>query len=606
MCRVAWVSESPRKALGRSWRGHAAATRAGRLFWAVVQGRRNGAGETAGLTVVLAFLLACLAAPAGWAATGGLDPSFGPRGYVKAPFTGEQDAPRDLIVDSQSRPILFSTESKLLSVDAAGTPYFDYRGEIARWSSGGVLDDGFAGDGVRELGPYQYEGPGAGPGAVLPSDDLLTTDHKDVIALDAGGQVIWRKPLYSGPDRRNIDVREIFVEPSGAFVVAGTEQSYQGTNTDVGWLSYRHPDGSPDLSYGPDGIKTFPLPDSSFFRTRAVLRRPSGEIVVVGFASLSEPGLSVQITQVGPDGTPDPGFGRGGSLVYRLPRGAYNVSASTLTADGALLVAVSADRKDRPWRAYISRLLPDGSFDATFGKGGHLTVRREVEDLVPLPDGRVFDIGFAGDTGTEVRRLEQNGTLDRTWGGGDGVASTPALRPLGGVLDGGRLLVVGTRYFRDPGSPHTSRQGAQLVAFSIEDPGDDADLDGISDESDLCPESPSRRPEGCPLAHRPFDFYISRGEYSFDLRGYPYPRIFYACRKLNRIRVVRLTPDGPKTVYRATAGATAYYYPQANPPRSGRYRAILPGFIDDQKARCATQRSRVIRVHSATQASPPG
>ena len=70
---------------------------------------------------------------------------------------------------------------------------------------------------------------------------------------------------------------------------------------------------------------------------------------------------------------------------------------------------------------------------------------------------------------------------------------------------------------------------------------------------------------------------------------------------INRIRVVRLTEDGPRTVFRGVPRRPNYYYPPDGPPKSGRYRAIIPGFNDNGKARCATQRSAVIKVRDGVQ-----
>src|SRR5205823_8291239 len=92
----------------------------------------------------------------------------------------------------------------------------------------------------------------------------------------------------------------------------------------------------------------------------------------------------------------------------------------------------------------VSRYLPDGSLDATFGSGGRLTSGIDPSDVATESDGRIVVFGSAG-----IARYNPDGTLDQTFGD-TGVVSLrwpkqdPCYEVASGLVDSaGRMVVVG-------------------------------------------------------------------------------------------------------------------------------------------------------------------
>ena len=129
----------------------------------------------------------------------------------------------------------------------------------------------------------------------------------------------------------------------------------------------------------------------------------------------------------------------------------------------------------------LSRLLPNGSVDPTFGGGdGEIRSAVPASAIVTMSDGRILG-GGAVDGGYAVARYLSEGALDPAFGGGDGVArlgatefclhnpDDPDACPSGGSIAiqwDGRIVVAGgdglARFTAD-GSPDTAFGGGDGV-----------------------------------------------------------------------------------------------------------------------------------------------
>jgi uncharacterized delta-60 repeat protein len=182
---------------------------------------------------------------------------------------------------------------------------------------------------------------------------------------------------------------------------------------------------------------------------------PSQVLTTYRFSSEEKAGL----TRVNLDGSLDPSFGEGGSVQ------ADEVDDVAVDADGKILVARSGDSTDGKVRteARITRLLPDGQPDPTFGVGGNADIRfgprwDYAEAVATEPDGDILVAGvmieYSDDYGFEARlvvaRLKPDGSLDPSFGR-RGVARLPfrgeieapfvASLPSGGiVVEGGNEI----------------------------------------------------------------------------------------------------------------------------------------------------------------------
>jgi uncharacterized delta-60 repeat protein len=185
------------------------------------------------------------------------------------------------------------------------------------------------------------------------------------------------------------------------------------------------PPGSLDPSFGHGGIEQLADPGPGYVGN-AVAVQPDGKIVVVGSNMLSFDVFAMNITRYLPNGSLDGSFGNGG----RVDPGIHSQGAIALhvdiESDGRIVVLGGQnDEVD------VVRLLPDGELDPSFGTGGV---------VAPLA-GRLgsqlsggFSLAVAGDgsiyIGTErfsrdeliVVRLRPDGTVDTSYGppGADG------------------------------------------------------------------------------------------------------------------------------------------------------------------------------------------
>jgi uncharacterized delta-60 repeat protein len=218
--------------------------------------------------------------------------------------------------------------------------------------------------------------------------------------------------------------------------------------------------GALDASFGGDGRVTTAFPYGGF--ATAVAVQPDGRIVVAGVAGDEVGGGHFAVVRYLPDGSLDSAFDGDGMAV--TPIGERSGMASAVAIDGQGRIVVAGD--DATARFALVRYLPDGSLDPAFGGDGIVTTGftsgRDIAHAVVIqPDGRIV---VAGQAGTRVPRFavaryRPDGSLDPSFGGGDGkamtrmgiwgVASAVALQPDGRIVLAGSQGFGLVRYRRD-------------------------------------------------------------------------------------------------------------------------------------------------------------
>jgi uncharacterized delta-60 repeat protein len=208
------------------------------------------------------------------------------------------------------------------------------------------------------------------------------------------------------------DVQALGVLPDHRIVVAGT--SFLGGPLHS-FVSAYLPAGGPDAGFGDGGVMRFD-PDNRQVGALAV--EPDGQIL------LTRDGGTLH--RLNSDGSPDTSFGAGGTVDLVGGSGqSYLLTSLALQRDGRIVVAAGPAVFEPPQPVQLTRYLPDGSPDPSFGTNGRVSLTMTDAAIYPSvavqPDGRIVLAINAGQVGMRIARLTAAGSLDSTFGRG-GVA----------------------------------------------------------------------------------------------------------------------------------------------------------------------------------------
>jgi uncharacterized delta-60 repeat protein len=181
---------------------------------------------------------------------------------------------------------------------------------------------------------------------------------------------------------------------------------------------YLH-DGSADPSFGDTGRVETNLETESAAYAIDVLR--SGDVLVAGGTE-----EELVLVRYRNDGSRARSFGHNGHVVTFGALGSASFLASGIQANGRILGAGYKSSPGGDWTALVAGYKPNGSIDPSFAGDGfaelHNSQRIEVAfiGLEVLPDGKVLLGGNAGRR-LILSRLLPNGELDPSFGDGDGI-----------------------------------------------------------------------------------------------------------------------------------------------------------------------------------------
>lgn len=180
-----------------------------------------------------------------------------------------------------------------------------------------------------------------------------------------------------------------------------------------------------DTTFGGTGVvrpafENLPSPDAAG-TGRSVAVQPDGRIVVAGF-SRAQMVQKFVVTRLLADGTPDASFGVQGSLVVPLERDA-SASCVTLLPDGGILAAGKASNGVYD-DMIVVKLDASGALDTAFGQDGKVILDFHGDDdaaaaLAVDAQGRVLVAGSAVNAGVwsfAVARLSAAGVPDAGFG----------------------------------------------------------------------------------------------------------------------------------------------------------------------------------------------
>ena len=231
------------------------------------------------------------------------------------------------------------------------------------------------------------------------------------------------------------------VQPDGKILLAGSAAF--GRVGDFVMLRV-NPNGSPDSSFGSNGMVTTPLqadtvnfPGTTWNVMMDAALLQDGRILVL--SRPRGPGLGddepasdrLALLRYLPDGRLDSSFNGSGIVNHRL-NNQLTPFAMAEQADGKIVVAGSTYLRDaRETRAFIGRINADGSLDTGFGEDGILVFQPgtmnsyEVHAVALQPDGKILFAAsdpyadwMTNTLDTVVGRLNPDGQLDAGFGEG--------------------------------------------------------------------------------------------------------------------------------------------------------------------------------------------
>jgi len=269
------------------------------------------------------------------------------------------------------------------------------------------------------------------PGAFADPPSFTLTDGDGITTQDLDA---WRGG--DGHDNPNA----IITQSDGKILVTGyAESSTPGVNE--AFLQRYHRDGTLDTSFGGgDGTVTLDVGVGvSDFGERIVVQ-PDGKILMTGWTLGGEWFAARYDTA----GNLDAGFGTGGVTTVD-PNGAtidfaYGID---LQSDGKIILSGYSGSQDNT----LVRLNTDGSLDAGFGVGGIVITDNFPSEkgwnVVVLDNDKILLGGSANDD-FQVSRYNADGTVDTSFGGGDGhvEVNIGSFGPVGyiAVQDDGKIV----------------------------------------------------------------------------------------------------------------------------------------------------------------------
>ncbi|RKG63253.1 hypothetical protein D7W79_40500 [Corallococcus exercitus] len=304
---------------------------------------------------------------------------------------------------------------------------------------------------------------------VLDTKDTALILFRVVDTVPAGTQVTARIEVFNAAGQRAatdvpvaFDVSGGAVDPS--FGVGGSRSLPTPDNLGVCGAATT-PDGQLVLARAyPSGyevswldeagtlLHTTPVPEGRSYATAGEARcglavASDGAIWLSGTFATDDFQLGLLVTRLLPDGSRDPGFGRGGVLLIDPVPSMGSAFLGTgdlfVLPDGRALVSGLGQRKSS-----LLRLLPDGTRDGAFGEDGWVFITTEgaAPRLFPLPDGRFLtlvqvlrpqpDSPASMGRYPAVLRFLPDGRRDPSYGAGD---LNPGLEREGGTVAGAVL-----------------------------------------------------------------------------------------------------------------------------------------------------------------------
>ena len=405
---------------------------------------------------------------------GTIDTTFSDDGVRSTGYAGREDVAYDVLIDAAG---------KLVLAGASGSDFL-----LARLNTNGTNDTTFNGDGLDLAGFGGVEaarGVALLPNGQIVAGGFTTNavGGSDFAAVLYGATGL-RVSGFGEDGKRKVDIAGaadtawgVAVDTAGRILLGGTT-SVDGFPA-VAAVRLNPTNAAFDTTFSGDGIATSANDLARDYTPVSGGVFTSGDVVTVGggWTFESFPSMSFRVARFTSTGAADPAFSTGrreGSLVALAPApsgkflvlsrdfsvtryngdgsgdgtfGQDNSTASLPGGDGARDIAFLPDGRAVIAASYLDdvslvRYTPGGAIDTTFGTNGRVIVALPQPSTDPdnrvtmsvrtietqpqggfLVAGTLFDLRDIG-VGAGVIRFNADGSLDTTFGGGDGILRT--------------------------------------------------------------------------------------------------------------------------------------------------------------------------------------
>lgn len=368
---------------------------------------------------------------------GALETGFGGDGTVTTDFGSNlSDVPHGVVVQPDGKVVAAGT------CDIGAGDGEDLC--VARYLTDGTLDPSFSGDGrvnipvspssttERDVG-FASDIQSNGRIVVAGYCDMGVPTEEDlcVIRLTTAGIL---DTSFGEDGKVTLDVSNNEAEMTTSVIAGGDGRIYLGSTCEPapgvsGWCATRlQPNGDPDLSYGSGGTGSMTLtadldPDFSYSATL----QPDNKLVLVGYCQITPAQLDGCVARFKANGTPDETFsGDGFQQIVAPGFDNYLIFGAAIQQDGRIVVSGVCNDAAGNFGACITRMMPDGTLDASFNTDGILvhTIGAAptgigTTGVLIQPDNKIIAAGTCSSlTSTDacIMRVTSSGQLDTTFG----------------------------------------------------------------------------------------------------------------------------------------------------------------------------------------------
>jgi uncharacterized delta-60 repeat protein len=336
-------------------------------------------------------------------------------------------------------------------------------------AAAGDRDTSFNGDGMATMDV-------AGAGGFAQGSAVVIQDGKILVAGDwstSGGERDWfvarfetdgdPDPLFGGGDgfatfdfggSDSLD-NALAVLSNGKIVIAGYHRETSGNVYSL-VLARLNNNGTLDTSFA--GGQGYVMKSYGFANGVApydLLVQPDGKIVVAGGAYVNNQDCDVAVWRFKAGGKKDTTFSGDGMALNNVAPGCDEAWRISRESNGAILVGgwSEVDEGSGDDNIMLTRFTAGGAIDRSFGLDGvveHNPTTYDNEYVNGMArSGNKILLVLNADDDIVLLRLNANGALDRTWGGGDGeiVADLGATEEPDDIVvqPDGKIVVAGTQ-----------------------------------------------------------------------------------------------------------------------------------------------------------------